>query len=448
MITVVTKPNQFTPAGNPIIWQVSSSSNSIVYFKVILTDSETSSVINQLNIFPTPDYPNGSYIDLSKLLQNVVRWELNNDSYTLVQPISKTVRGYKIDVTEMNLSGGVMVSGDTFNDSNNISYVFNSELGRITRQNYLQVKYVINQTSKAQFLTNSPNFKKVNDISPEFLYLMQDGSFTNLFARVRTFDSSGQIIDSLSEPINDLTTYQAYRLNVSPKSLKDSSNVDFTNVSYYVVDVVDSSSIAQTEERVYMYEETPCYLEYVNVLWVNSLGGVDSYQFIAPQDSINVTRNTMKRNTFGINSEGIYSDINGGIYNPSEVILSNQVSSNTRMVSKHLSDEEAYWMQELYMSKQVFVELPDGSLVPCMLNGSSYSIPRVKYNRGSLNTITIELTLADGVIPAGVSAYSTTRSSIEFIDSQMNAIVLNIPGYSITPTPTRSYSQNYSNNYR
>ncbi|GAA4326166.1 hypothetical protein [Flaviaesturariibacter amylovorans] len=448
MISVVTKPSTFSPSGNHLIWQVSSSDPNLVYFKVKVSEAESGGIINSLNIFPTPAYQNGSYIDLSKLLQNVVMWEVNTDSYLLVAPMAKLVRGYQIEITEVTNVGGVLTDGDVFTDDDAISYIFNAELGRIERSTLTQGKYVVNQSSTAQFLTGKPNYNKVNDINAEYLYFLQDGSFSNLYARVRTFDGSGSIVDSVTTALEDLDTYQAYRLNVSPKSMKDSSNLSFEGVGYYVVDIVDQSAIARSEERVYFYEEADCAYDYVNVLWINSLGGVDSYQFIAPQDTINVSRNSMKRNTHAINAEGVYSDQSGGIFNPSDVIISNNTTTTTRMVSLHLSDAEAYWLQELYRSKQVFVELGSGELVPAMLNGTSYQIPRGKYNRGSLNTMSIELTMADGVIPAGVTAYATTRSSIEFIDSQMNAIVLNIPGYGINPNTGRSYSTNYSQNYR
>jgi hypothetical protein len=44
--------------------------------------------------------------------------------------------------------------------------------------------------------------------------------------------------------------------------------------------------------------------------------------------------------------------------------------------------------------------------------------------------------------------YSSKTSNLELIDSQMNAVVLNLPSYMITPDSSRHYSVNYCHNYR
>ncbi|RYZ56242.1 MAG: hypothetical protein EOP49_00825 [Sphingobacteriales bacterium] len=442
MIQLIRRPDQYTPSGNPVIFQVESNNPDLAHFKVKVSDTATGALLNQLAIHPTPNYQSGSYVDLSKILDNTVRYELNTDSFSLVTPITRTVRGYDVSVEEILVQNGVLVTGATLNDS---GYVFSANLGRITAHNFQQVAYVINQSSIARFLTLKPNYSKVNDVSSEYLYLIHDGSFSNLFVRVRTFNASG-VVESIQEELD--LSFQAHRLNVSPKSLTDSSSLDFSGVSYYVVDLVDHMGVARSEERVYLYEPLPCNLEVINVLFVNSLGGLDSYQFAAPQDSINVTRTMMKKNTFGLNEDGVYTDMYQNVYNASDVVLNSTVVTSTKMYSRALSDEEARWLAELYISRQVFIELPDGALVPAILKDTSYQIQRARYMSGQLNTISIDLTLSDGILPAGVTAYSSRRSSIEFIDSQMNALVLNIPGYGINPQTGRHYSSNYSQNYR
>lgn len=451
MLTILKRPEKFTPSGNSIIWQIESDNANIIGFKVELYDNETSSLIDILNIYPTPQTPNGSFLNLSRLLSNVVNWEVNNDSLKLVVPIYKTIRAYRLKITEriVNTTSGLIEDGSVYNNLSDVNYIFNAKLGRIAANNFLQVKYVINSASVTSFLTNKPNHSKVNNISAEHLYFMQDGTVSGLQVRIRTYNGSGSLIDTEVQLIPNQGQYKMYRINCSPKALMDSYNLHFTNVAYYVVDVIDGLANPRTEERVYLYEQNKCHLDYVNLMWVNALGGIDSYQFVAPQDSINVSRFTMKRNTSGINDDGIYSDLNNGVYLPSDVIIDNDVTTVTKVTSQEINDKEAYWFAELFYSKQIFVELPDTTLVPALLNNTSYSIPRLKYNRGNINTISIEFTMAQGIIPAGVQAYSSRTSSIEFIDSQMNSLVNNLPGYDITSnTDTDNYSDDdYTQNY-
>jgi hypothetical protein len=104
---------------------------------------------------------------------------------------------------------------------------------------------------------------------------------------------------------------------------------------------------------------------------------------------------------------------------------------------------------ELFTSKQIFVELPDTVLAPALLNNTTYSIPRLRYNKGNLNTIS-EFTMAGGIIPTGVQAYSRRVSSIEFIDSQMNTVQNNLPGWNITvsnPKPNQYDDEDYGHTY-
>jgi hypothetical protein len=433
MLSILQRPQKFSPSGNKMIWQVESDDSTIVYFKSELIDTDTTTTISQFNIFPTPQTPTGSFIDLSRLVSNVVNWEINNNQSLFVAPMHKTVRGYRLKITERipDTTTGLIVDGDEYNNINDVSYAFNAQLGRITAANWQQLKYVINPTSLASFLTNKPNFVKTNDISAECLYFLQDEQASFLQARVRTFNKNGSQIFSSIQGFS-LTDYKMFRLNVSPKSLMQSCNLDFTNVHKYVIDILDGGNVPVTEERVYYYEPLDCNLDYVNLLFVNALGGIDSYQWVAPVDTINVSRFVMKTNSSSINSDGILSDVSDGVFNPSDVIIENKTTTVTRVTSTPLNDAEAYWLQELFESKQIFIELTDGSITPALLNNTTYQIPRLKYSRGQLNIIQIDFTLADGIIPTGSHAFSTKKASIEFINSQMNTIQNNLPGYDIT----------------
>ena len=444
-ITIVKRPEKYSPAGNPIVWQVGSDASNFLLFRAVLMDADSGAVINQVDLFPTPAYQDGSYINLSKLLSNVVAWEVNNDSFQLVVPIQKTVARYRLKITERLLDqSGAIVDGQVYDDQTDINFVWEAEMGRITHQNYIQSKYLVNATTVASFLTGKPNFTKVNDISLGHLYFLQNGTVPSLFARVRLYNRSKNLVGLVTEQLQDLDQFQMYRLNISPKALKDSNSVDFTDVSYYIVDLVDAAGTAKTVERVYQYEPVECWRDYMNIAWINSLGGLDSYQFTAPQDSINVNRFQIKVSPYGIDQDGVYSDMNGGIFNPTDVIISSKTTTTTRITSKELSDAEAYWLQELFQSKQAFCETTDMSLVPLLVNNTSYAIPRLKYRRGQLNIIEIDVTLAEGIIPTGASAYSASGTGISFIDSQMNTLAMNMNGYGINPVFSgRQYSNQY-----
>ena len=149
----------------------------------------------------------------------------------------------------------------------------------------------------------------------------------------------------------------------------------------------------------------------------------------------------MKSNIYNINSDDEYSDINDTVFNPSDKIISNKPTTVTRVTSKELTDAESYWLQELFRTKQLFIELSDSSLACALLNNTTYQIPRLKYRRNELNTISIDFTLAEGIIPTGAHAYAIKKNSLEFIDSQMDSIDDNLPNYEITIDGDTDYSE-------
>lgn len=453
MITIVKRPEKFTPAENPVIFQISSDHPSLVYFRAVLVDNESDAVVNQMDCFPTPDLPTGSYVNLSAMLSNTVRWELNNDSFALIKPIEKTLRAYRLKITERVLisNTGLIEDNYTYDNENDVNYVFEAEMGRVGFNNYQQIKYVINSANPATFLTSKPNYSNVNDLSAEHLYFLHDGTVPFLMVRIKLYSKTGSLVQMVAKQITDLESYKMFRLNVSPKALKDAASVDFSDVAYYTVDVADSLGQPKTVEKTYYYKPVECFRDYVNVLWVNSFSGLDSYQFHTPSDTLNFERFQIKKNVYGVNSDGVYSDINDGVYNPSDVIISNKVQATTKVNSFELNDNEGYWLAELYKSKQVFIELPDLSLVPVSLTSTSYTIPRIKFSHGKLNTIQVELRLTDGVIPVGSQAYANANGSIEFINKQMNTVTNNINGYGLTQEQEEDrdynpdgYTENYS----
>lgn len=414
MIQITKRPAKYSPVYNPVIWEVQSDATTLIYFDVKLVDMVTAGIISSDRIFPFPTTPTLSYIDIGRFMRNTVDYQINNDAYTAAVGLLRPVRAYRLTITEKLLDTvtKTVIDGDVYDGSSDINYVFNGGFDRVSFTSYHQSNYLITSTSTAtKFLTSKPNFPVVNDTSVEFLYFLQDRTASSLQLRVRTFSNAKVLLHTYSSNISGSTIFNMFRLNVSPKSLMLSLIVDFTNVDYYIVDVV-SNGTPKSESRTYIYGKQECNYEYLNLLWVNDLGGVDSYQFINPHETINIKdRFTIKKNIGGI-YDGVYTDISNGVYNPSEVIINNTTTGTVSVLSEPLKDAEAYWFVGLFKSKQVFLELPNYLLVPVMLLNTSYQIPRLKYVRDNLNNITVDFTLADGVLPSSIGAYGNVSNAV------------------------------------
>ncbi|RYE52516.1 MAG: hypothetical protein EOP48_16335 [Sphingobacteriales bacterium] len=379
MITLIQEPQKFTPAGNPIIFQVISDDADILYFKVDIVEATSNAVVSTLDIYPTPDLPTGSYVDLSKILSNVVDFQISNTQNILSLPMSKPLFKYKVKITERVLNVDEIEDGDDY--ITNTYFVWEAKLNSFIFSEFNYSDYVVSTGLPIKFLTTKPDKTVVNDYSAEMLYFLHETE-DDLRVIVKTYNKSNVNLNNYSHSIADLDEYNLFRLQVSPKSLKESVLADFTEVAYYTIHIEDENGDKRSETRTYLYKPLPCHLEPTNMLWFNSLGGVDTYQFVNVQESNQITKNTFKGNIFKVDN-GLYSNRTDDIWNaPESVININQQGTYTAS-SRIINDAESRWFNELFTSRKVFVELGNNSLVPVMIDATNYSIQRQKYNRST-----------------------------------------------------------------
>lgn len=409
-ITIINTPQLFTPSKNPVIWQLQSATSSILYYDVSLVQSGTNYTINNQNYFTTPDYRQGSYMNLSGLLKNTVRPDIDGEVNTFSKAKPNTIFSYRIDVTEVLVGSQSYVNGSTYSSST--MNVFNGDLNRVGFKNYDYNNYVVKgSTSSIKFLTYKPNKSEVNQYSLEQLYFMHNGLTSSLNAVLTTYNSNDSIKQSYTQSISGLTSSNMIRLQVSPRAILGQFGVTFSTGEYYTIHLDRNGSVV-SENRLYKYKELGCRLEPVNMLFANSLGGVDSYQFVNPQETISVTKVTANKNTFKIDG-GVYRDYTGStvpVFNTNEEVINVSTNANYVANSKILTDAETYWLQELFISDSVYVELlnpNDLALVPVTVKDTSYNIKRQKWNKSDFNNIQVNYTFTGDYIPSKVVAYGS-----------------------------------------
>jgi hypothetical protein len=395
MITIVKRPQKFTPSGNPVIWQVQTDNANILYFRVEVIENTSNRLINTLDIYPTPDFQNGAFIDLSRLLDNAVNWQVSNDITKFIEGMTKPVASYRVKIEEKVLSGSSIVPGATYNDTSDVNYVFAATFEHIAFNYFDHSEYVIkNDNLGVKFLTFKPDGGLMNKASTEYLYFMADT--TGLQVKMSYYNKDGSLNNYFFRPING--TEKMYRLNVAYKALRNEFSTTLTDGMAVSFQIVDSVGNPKTEERKFIFKEADCHLDMMNVLFVNSLGGVDAYQFVNPVESLNVTRTTIKKNPYRI-VNGKYENITNDVYNVTNEVLNSVSQLTVKAHTRVLKDKEVFWLGELVAAKQWFIELSDMKLVPVMLVNNTYNYQRQKYLKGSLNVMTFDFQFAEGFIP-------------------------------------------------
>ncbi|MFL5808623.1 MAG: hypothetical protein ACJ749_03825, partial [Flavisolibacter sp.] len=322
------------------------------------------------------------------------------NSNNLVEKITAGIFSYQLRVTEMGITGGTMGALSAPYTLPDGWTVWDAQQDRVTIVQSPK-KFIAGETATlAQFLTDKPNNAKVNPLSTEYLYFLND-RVTNMEVCIDLFDSTGGELTNSYESIPNIYPADSYmyRLNVSPRVIEPRFGYDYTIASYYEVWVRETTTNAQlTEKRRYYTADLPCSVEPINIVWVNSLGGLDAFQFYNPKETVNFQKQTIKRATTKFTGS-TYSDVTGKIYNTSEETYDVNRSGTYSATSTFITDAESYWLMEMFRSKQAYVEIQDGYLMPVTIKGDSYEIQRRRHNKSAYNTVTVNFTMPDDYLP-------------------------------------------------
>lgn len=407
MISIIRTPNQFTPVGNPIVFQVTSNNPDIVYFLVQVVETTTGNTIINQKYYIRPDYINGVSFNLSDVLSNLVDTPINNSNAIVAIALIGATLNYRLIITEKINQSGTIVSGAVYNNVADKFTVWNGELSRLLFSGYVQDKWVANSNIPAKFLSLKDQISKQSGTSTEHLYFLNKGNLAKQ-CRIRTYDVNG-VQNHLY--LAGIPSGNMIRFNVSPKVIYHLYNTDFSTVGHYRVDLLNASGEVVSEEKVYKYVGYKCTLQPINLLFTNSLGGLESFTFFNPIESITTSKTSLKTNILQLNN-GIYSDNNNGLLNESNKVINVESTATFKVFSDVLSDNETIMLKELIMAKKVFVELSDNkTLVPITIIPASYNVALRRTNGYKLNRLEISFTVQSGFIPSKSELFGTGADS-------------------------------------
>lgn len=373
-ITIIKQPQLYSPAFNDSIIQVESDLSDILFFMLTVTKPNGISILSKLKIYPTPAYRNGSYLNLKEILKSVAQTTIiKNDN--IVQELDD-VYSYRLNISEY-------VSGDdkSLETTLQTSFynIFNGQLSKVNMFDYDYKDYVATSTSIPQFLTNKPT-SNIYYSSTEYLYYLNNNHVTE--AQFTLNYSTGTITNHFQ--INSVN--KSGRINISPKSL-EVEGIILDDLISYTVTLMASNVTASLPVTRY-YKPDDCNDKYVNIIWENNLGGVDSYTFKSPREKISVDKVIIKNNAYPTDSN---------IYEADEVTLSVNATSEYTVISDWLNDAESIWLPSIITSKKVYVELYNGQLMPIKVANNTATINNSRYNK-MLNSFELTFQAESGLL--------------------------------------------------
>lgn len=271
--------------------------------------------------------------------------------------------------------------------------------------------YVATQTSTSSYTITAPSGMGSSiNTKPVYTYF-----YTTSGGVSGTYIFGGGIND---KPAFTGDLSKMNRINCSPTALINAGITGLTigtEYSIFVKDIRDTSKTENgffdiildsdgnivgtllSEKRYFKYEDVSCNLELVNILFTNSQGGVDSIQMVNPQQSINVSKLSIKKNNINLDSDNVYQT--NGVYNTNDLTYDTTSKSSFKVWTKTLTDEQANWLVELVNSKNIYVVLNTGELVPVQMKTTSFNPVKFKYKPMEAQIYQFEFTLSDNFLP-------------------------------------------------
>ncbi len=395
-ITITKAPYNVSPSGNYSLFTISSNITNLIYFQLDVIEINNNKIITSSKYFPRPNNPSEVSFDLSTILKNLVETEVNNDNAVIASVVDGTLE-YRLKITEYIASGADIITGEVYDNLNDKYLIWDAELDRVLFNKYNQYSFNVNDNQPIHFLSTKQQITKQSSTSAELLYFLNSNNIATK-VRINLYKSNGDLKDSIVVPLPE---GDLIRLNVSAKILNTIHDIDFSDVGHYRVELLNDLDEVKSETKAYILENAHCSYKPINIIYKNSLGGFDSWQFYNPIETVNITKTTMNTNVLRPDNNGQLNDNNNGVLNSDTKIINVKNKSTFKVFSDTLNDYESIALREIYTSSAVFVELQDNTLVPITIKGNSYKVQQ-KYTNGTKG-IRVELEFESLFIPSNYS---------------------------------------------
>lgn len=239
------------------------------------------------------------------------------------------------------------------------------------------------QSETARFLTDAPRIQYIQEGENYVLYYLngQSGDRQVVEADYVVFefyDANNNRITYFEQEINfSGTTYQTptgytdtlkiFALPCGPVDIQNIfSSIAWSGVSYYTAQIYYSypmgfsgrtanGAVGPSSERFYFYLYDNCLPENTRVAFLNARGGYDYYTFQAfRQDTKKITRQTYDNRYYSTSQQSPDRNIGRTVKT-----FDTDVQREFVLESDYISVAYANWLEQLFMSPQVYEMLPD-----------------------------------------------------------------------------------------
>lgn len=392
-ISFSTLPEKVMPVYNPIYFRASSTNVSQQNFNFIYdiyTGTTGTTLVNRERL---PVYPDGlGQFSPAGILQSLLGYDIPVNTIGGINQ-SRSLIPYYVYFGE---EYGSLTTGVTTYANLNYSsgFTFTSVLNYDEVPIWQYTAYTMNY-SLGKFLTKSPSTINIRDNDRETLsYLnLTSGDTGDVNTKkgkvllITTYQLSGgsKIFPIyLTAATASTITSRLMHVGTGIWNLNNLNNSVFTfgvgsvpvvnvNTDYqydariWAADAPNILDAPLSETKTYNIDDSCTKYQPVRLMWLNSLGGFDYYNFIlVSRTTMNLERKTFKRNlpyNYSVGDAGFtVSDI--------------QARESVQITSDWLGDSQSQWFKELFKSKDVYELQTDGTYLPIILDMNSVEIKK------------------------------------------------------------------------
>jgi hypothetical protein len=298
---------------------------------------------------------------------------------------------YYVDVTYKYIDPTTGLLTDLgVTDTSGDFYALAGTLQRTEAQNFTAFIPVAAAPNFQRWLTNAPLTQNICSTENAFLSHIAINAATKM--RVRTYNSSGVLIDEGYTDVDTSPIFEVQRLGVGVPNLSGiawtdntgaPTTVSFSGIAYYTIELSSFAPGFPYYLEIRRFNLVSCCDGAARVHWLNLLGGGDAYTFKSKQrvsNSISYTQATKTLDkTFNYSDKGAFK-----IHSTSRKIY--------EATSEPLSVEEAEWLKELALSVEAYLETEAGFL-PIIVTVEEVEVE--KQVNGELNLVQIKITFQE-----------------------------------------------------
>ena len=392
-----------TMAHNPVEFVVSSTNTAQPNFKYICDLTWTSGTTT-VRYIQGADPTNGlCRFDFSSVLRNVVTF---NPPTSTTNDFVDCVDSYKTFYVAFGEQYGPTSGITTYtNLATDGMYIWNACLP-IDRwwNGVVPTKGYTTEDNTKKFLTDIPTRTQDNPIKVcysdwHYLYFLQNNSTDDVsFVRIRTFDSSNNILNSLTWDTSYNATHNVQRFGCGPANLQSAgAELNFTSssgapyfdtrVDKYSVQLFDNKSNPLTEE-IWFQVECECGWEsHYRLCFLNKLGGYDFFNFgWNSKKTSSYQKSFYERKAWNWNAGSVQYNS----YNRGKVQYSTIGTDQLQLTSGWITEEQSTWLEELISSPDVYIIDNTGVLTAVTVKDTQYDYKTLEYDQLFNLTVTLE----------------------------------------------------------